>query len=109
MAATAARKKLQTHLQQRFQDEFSQTMSPKTAKIESLKKANETMANLAGLHNPDLSAGGRDVISDFGDRQVNSSIGPQWKNRIKNLKDAAESIPKMMRESTLLNVKLHKC
>lgn len=108
-AAIAARKKLQTDLQQRFQDEFSQTMSPKTAKIESLKKAKETMSSLAGLHNPDLIAGGRDVISDFGDRQVNSSIGPQWKSRIKNLKDAAENIPKSMRESTLLNVKLHKC
>ncbi|NWC90838.1 MULTISPECIES: DUF6861 domain-containing protein [unclassified Pseudomonas] len=108
-AATVARKKLQTDPQQRFQDEFSHTMDSLDAEDAAIKKAKETMSNLAGLHNPDLSAGGRDVIADFGDRQVNSSIGPQWKNKIQNLKNAAEDIPKSMRESTFLNVKLHKC
>lgn len=62
------------------------------------------MSGLAGLHNPDLSAGGKDVIADFGDRQVNSSIGPQWKNKIQNLKKEAENVPALMRESTFLNV-----
>lgn len=104
-----ARKKLQTDLQQRFQEEFSRTMDALDAEDAALKKAKETMSSLAGLHNPDLSAGGKDVISDFGDKQVNSSIGPQWKNKIKSLKKEAESVPKSIRESTFLNVKLHKC
>jgi hypothetical protein len=42
-------------------------------------KTQEKMNTLAALHNPDLISGGQDIISDFGDRQVNSSIGPQWK------------------------------
>ena len=75
----------------------------------AIKKAKETMSNLAGLHNPDLSAGGKDIVADFGDRKVNSSIGPQWRPKIANLKAAAENVPQSMRESTFLNVKLHKC
>jgi len=67
------------------------------------------MASLAALHNPDLIAGGKDVISDFGDRQVNSSIGPQWKTKIENLKNAAEAVPEASRGKTLINVNLHKC
>lgn len=75
----------------------------------AINKAKKTMSNLAGLHNPDLSAGGKDMIADFGDRQVNSSIGPQWGAKIKNLRAAAENIPDSIRGSTFLNVKLHKC
>jgi hypothetical protein len=86
-----------------------QTMSAKAAKVESIKRAKETMSNLAGLHNPDLRAGGKDVISDFGDRQVNSSIGPQWRPKIASLKGAAETVPTPLRRQTYLNVKLHKC
>ena len=108
-AARRARKTLQTTLERRFNEELSQTMDILDAEAAAIKKAKETMSNLAGLHNPDLSAGGRDVIADFGDRQVNSSIGPQWRKKIGNLKDAAENVPKAMQGSTFLNVKLHKC
>jgi hypothetical protein len=54
-------------------------------------KTEETMKTLAALHNPDLIGGGRDMISDFGDRQVNSSIGPQWKSRAKHLDDSVQA------------------
>lgn len=67
------------------------------------------MASLAALHNPDLSAGGNDVISDFGDRRVNSSIGAQWRTKIVNLKKAAESTPKSSGAPTYMNINLHKC
>ncbi|QVI71143.1 DUF6861 domain-containing protein [Pseudomonas syringae] len=107
--AQTARKKLQTDLQQRFQDEFSKTMDVLDAEEAAIKKTKEAMSSLAGLHNPDLSAGGKDVIDKFGDRQVNSSIGPQWRPKIKDLKAAAEKVPKSMQKSTFLNVKLHKC
>ena len=108
-AARQARKELQDTLQERFLKENLRTMSFTAAREESVKKAKETMSNLAGLHNPDLSAGGKDIIADFGDRRVNSSIGPQWRPKIANLKTAAESVPPSMRKSTFLNVKLHKC
>jgi hypothetical protein len=49
------------------------------------------MKVLAALHNPDLISGGKDVIDDFGDRQVNSSIGPQWKSRVNYLDQAVSS------------------
>ncbi|NVL26805.1 hypothetical protein F2S73_07135 [Pseudomonas syringae pv. actinidiae] len=107
--AKIARKNFQAKLQSRFQDEYSQYMDPVIAKAESLKKAKETMASLAGLHNPDLSAGGKDFVRDFGDRQVNYSIGPQWKPRVASLKEAVEAIPMHLRSKTYLNVELHKC
>lgn len=108
-AARQARMDLQDTLQERFQKEYLKTMSVKNARAESVKKATETMSNLAGLHNPDLSAGGKDIIAGFGDRQVNSSIGPQWRPKIANLKKAAETVPAALRGDTYLNVKLHKC
>ncbi|MNQ95848.1 hypothetical protein D3C85_1114250 [compost metagenome] len=108
-AARQARKELQDTLQERFLKENLRTMNATAAIEESVKKAKETMSNLAGLHNPDLSAGGKDIIADFGDRRVNSSIGPQWRPKILNLKKAAEEVPTTLRGQTFLNVKLHKC
>lgn len=107
-AARIARKNLQDKLEEDFQNDFPH-LDALGAEEAAIKKARETMASLAGLHNPDLSAGGMDIIDDFGDRQVNSSIGAQWRPRIKNIKDFVEKIPKQMRSLTLLNVKLHKC
>ncbi|WP_325948611.1 DUF6861 domain-containing protein [Pseudomonas putida] len=107
-AAKKARKDLQDQLEERFLNDFLD-LDVLEAEEAAIKKAKETMANLAGLHNPDLSAGGKDIIGDFGDRQVNSSIGPQWRPKIQNLKAAAEKVPESLRDSTFLNVKLHKC
>ncbi|RRV04167.1 hypothetical protein EGJ27_23110 [Pseudomonas sp. v388] len=107
--AKRARRDLQLKLQDRFLEEFMQTMDELDAEDAAIKKAKETMSTLAGLHNPDLKAGGKDVIADFGDRQVNSSIGPQWKSKLKNLKRAAESVSSLTRKTTFLNVRLRKC
>ena len=108
-AAKRARKELEESLTQRFEEELQQSMGYRAAKIEAARRAKETMASLAALHNPDLIAGGKDVITDFGDRQVNSSIGPQWKTKIDILRNAAESVPEASRGKTLVNVNLHKC
>jgi hypothetical protein len=108
-AARKARDILKRKLQTRFQREFSKEMDPYDAETAAIDKARKTMSTLAGLHNPDLTAGGKDIIADFGDRQVNSSIGPQWRSRIESLKSAAENVPDSMRESTFINVNLHKC
>ena len=107
--AKLARTNLHAQLQSRYYDEFLQTTDALDAEEAAFVKAKETMASLAGLHNPDLSAGGNDFIDDFGDRQVNSSIGAQWRSRIKTLKNAAETIPLDRRGKTYLNVRLHKC
>ncbi|MFI7835766.1 DUF6861 domain-containing protein [Pseudomonas asiatica] len=107
--ARAARRDLQDRLEKRIHKELLAEMSPSEATRLSIIKAKETMATLAALHNPDLSAGGRDMISDFGDRQVNSSIGAQWRNRLASIKKAAESSPKLGTNSVYMNVRLHKC
>ena len=46
------------------------------------------MSGLVALHNPDIVAGGKDIIKDgpdglplMGDKWVNSSIGSQWKHQ----------------------------
>ncbi len=107
--ARAARRDLQDRLEKRINKELLAEMSPAEATRLSTIKAKETMATLAALHNPDLSAGGRDMISDFGDRQVNSSIGAQWRNRLASIKEAAEKSPKFGTHLTYMNVRLHKC
>ncbi|MFR0675021.1 DUF6861 domain-containing protein [Enterobacterales bacterium AW_CKDN230030176-1A_HGKHYDSX7] len=107
--AALARAKLSNQIRRRLEEAYSATMSPTKAKALAKKHAKETMSTLAALHNPDLSAGGKDIIADFGDRQVNSSIGPQWKSKINGIKAAAERIPLPARKHTLLNVKLYKC
>jgi hypothetical protein len=107
--ARAARKDLQNKLQERFQKELLKSLSPRDARAEALKQAKELMSTLAGLHNPDLGAGGKDIIGDFGDRQVNSSIGPQWRPKIEELKEAAQRVPESLRQETYLNVKLYRC
>ncbi|WP_259645557.1 polymorphic toxin type 15 domain-containing protein, partial [Pseudomonas avellanae] len=66
-------------------------------------------STLAALHNPDLFAGGKDIIGDFGDRRINSSIGSQWPSRITGLDTAASNIPDINRETTKVNAKLKKC
>lgn len=107
--AKLARKRFFRDLELRIREELLETMSSREAKTIAAKRAKETMSTLAALHNPDLIAGGNDVISDFGDRQVNSSIGPQWKSKVENLKSAVEHAPKSGEKPTYLNVKLHKC
>lgn len=107
--AAQARAELSIEIRLRLEKEYMTTMSLAKAKALAKKHAQETMSTLAALHNPDLSAGGRDIIADFGDRQVNSSIGPQWKSKINGIKAAAERVPPSARKYTFLNVKLYKC
>jgi Novel toxin 15 len=83
--------------------------SPTQAKAEAARQAAEKMKTLAALHNPDLVSGGKDVIADFGDRQVNSSIGAQWKSRIDTLDEAAKGIYESQRSGTQMNAKLDRC
>lgn len=107
--ATKARKKYQDSFQEDIESKLRKTMSPIEAETLAIEKTKNHMSVIAALHNPDLVAGGKDTISDFGDRQINSIIGAQWKTKIPELKKAAESVPPNLRSSIRMNVKLHKC
>ncbi len=108
-AAKEARSEFSNDLQSRFYQEFLNGMDPLDAEAAAKEKARQVMSQVAGLHNPDLSAGGKDVIGGFGDRRVNSSIGAQWKRKIQGIREAAETVPKAERGSTMMNVRLHRC
>lgn len=71
--------------------------------------AKDKMSTLAALHNPDMKASGKDVIADFGDRNVNSRIGAQWRSRVEELDAAAERVPAGSRANTKMNAKLERC
>ncbi|MHA6558477.1 DUF6861 domain-containing protein [Pseudomonas alliivorans] len=92
-----------------FRELRSKNISVGQAKNLANQLASEKMNTLAALHNPDLSAGGKDRINDFGDRRINSSIGPQWSARISGLDVAAKSIPKADRGAMKINAKLERC
>lgn len=80
--ATMARLRLKNGLVENLTEELQSTgMSYDQARNKAEILAKEKMRTLAALHNPDLFAGGKDVIADFGDRSVNSSIGVQWPDR----------------------------
>ncbi|KTC57489.1 DUF6861 domain-containing protein [Pseudomonas savastanoi] len=84
-------------------------MSPEVAEATAKKEVLEKMTTLAALHNPDIIAGGKDVINDLGDRRINSSIGPQWPSRIGELDRAANLVPNELRNATKINAKLERC
>ena len=107
--AGKARQKLYDDLRKRAYRKLPKDMNPVEARKISTMQAKETMSSLAALHNPDLIAGGKDVISDFGDRQVNSTIGPQWRSRVGELTRSVEEQAKDGRASGFLNIRLHKC
>ncbi len=74
------------------------------------RHAERTMRGMHALHNPDRVAGGRDVICDFGDGQVNSTIGRQWNrarrgepSRVQLLDSAAACVPETVRACTRMN------
>lgn len=72
----------------------------------------DTMALLAALHEPDIVAGGRDVIGigpdglpSMGDTFVNSSIGSQWRHRVADLRAYAEEMVALGHGGVRLNVR----
>ncbi|MFJ4066924.1 DUF6861 domain-containing protein [Pseudomonas sp. NPDC089996] len=107
--AKKARVHYEDDIRNSIAQELRKTLDPLEAELAAIEKAKNRMSVLAALHNPDLIAGGKDIISDFGDRQVNSVIGPQWKTKLPNLKRAAEKVPAELRSTTRMNTKLHKC
>ena len=67
------------------------------------------MKSLAALHEPDMIAGGIDKVGGFGDRQINASIGAQWRGRVAELDQAAMEVPESERGDIKMNTKLERC
>lgn len=94
----------------KFEDQLSdQGIVGGAAQQQAAAMAAEVMSTLAALHNPDLYAGGKDVVTEMGDKRVNSSIGSQWRSRVGVLDEAANSIPEAERGVTKMNAKLKRC
>ncbi|VVO19152.1 DUF6861 domain-containing protein [Pseudomonas fluorescens] len=108
--AATARKKLSQEMEVELRDKLrAEGVLPEQAKTLAKDMTSRKMATLAALHNPDLFAGGKDIISDFGDRRINASIGPQWPSRIGGLDAAANDVPEAMRGATKMSAKLERC
>ena len=76
----------------------------------ALIEAEKLMDNLAALHNPDMIAGGADVLTgSFGDRGVNSSIGASWKSRVSAIDIDACKARKEGKGKHKMDVDLHRC
>ncbi|WP_431477785.1 DUF6861 domain-containing protein [Massilia eburnea] len=97
---------LKKNLERQF---LREGLSPKAAAAKALDEAARKMKTLAALHNPDMVAAGRDAIGDFGDRNVNSRIGSQWRSRVGALDEAVKKVPVSQRASAKMNVKLERC
>jgi len=118
--ARAARAAQEGRLKTKFALQLrEQGWSTLDARTRAAEMAADQMKTLAALHNPDMVAGGRDVIAGFGDRSINSRIGAQWKaltgepgaksTRLAELDKAAERVPESLRVTTKMNAKLERC
>ena len=108
--AKDARKEFSIRLKDEFIEDLRANNVPiEKAEILAEQMVSQKMSTLAALHNPDLFAGGKDFVSDFGDSRINSSIGPQWIGRIGSLDSAAFSVPESIRNKTKISVRLERC
>lgn len=116
-AQELAREKYETELVDQYKKDLLRQDFDGDVKQEAQRLATEKMRTLAALHNPDMIAGGKDIVTSMGDKGVNSSIGSQWKNgvddlgrnRVTALDDAAKSVPESARATTKMNVELSRC
>lgn len=116
-AAKKAREDFKEKIKNEKYDELaSEVDDPKVAERLATEHADATMKALNALHNPDLVTGGQDTIADFGDAEVNHTIGRQWSHarkgqttRIQDLDAAARQVPVGERRTTKMNGGLERC
>jgi Novel toxin 15 len=74
-------------------------------------RTDEIMGSLAALHDPDLKAGGADVIRGMGNANVNSSLGSQWSKggRVEEMDKAAREALAKYGPDAKMNVTLERC
>lgn len=110
--ARSARAEHAEYLKTSMYDELrSQGVAIEEAESRAARIAADKMTTLAALHNPDMVAGGKDAICDFGDCNINKRIGAQWNRgqRLSELDRAANEIPATMRGSVTMNARLERC
>lgn len=102
-AQTAAREAYST----KRMTELLETMSRSKAEAALARE----MSSLAATHRLDIIAGGDPSdISGLGNRNVNSSLGAQWRgNRSQQLEDAARRMQSQGRGSEKMKVRLKRC
>jgi hypothetical protein len=116
-AAQDAREKHRSKVEEeKFRELNTPGRSAREARRLAVEHADEQMKVLNALHNPDLIAGGKDRIDDFGDGEVNQTIGRQWNRamkdqatRVEELDEAARRVPVGERRSTRMNGGLERC
>ena len=108
-AQSAARARYSKELTQGFKDQLLTSGASGDISAQASQMAADKMKTLAALHNPDMIAGGKDLVTSMGDKGVNSSIGSQWKDRTADLDKAAKDVPESERATTKMNTKLKRC
>lgn len=108
--AARTRKAYEADLRERLAHQYAnEGMKPALAEKQAAIDAAARMKTLAALHTPDMKAAGKNVTTDVGDSQVNSSIGSQWKSRVGALDEAANAVPPAARATTRMNAVLERC
>ena len=113
-AQKGARERYRQNLREKIREEYGRKgLSDKELEDKVERKVRKEMSGLVALHNPDIVAGGKDIIKDgpdglplMGDKWVNSSIGSQWKHQglADALKDYARQLQAAGKGDQLLNV-----
>ena len=104
--------KLQKELREKFkQDKIDELFESGLNYDDAIYEAKKWMKTQAILHDPDQIAGGNPLnLTGIGDKNINSSIGSQWRYRIDDLEkqvmDFANTIPKSEWSNVKLNIKL---
>ncbi|PPC75475.1 hypothetical protein C4K68_20390 [Pokkaliibacter plantistimulans] len=109
-AQQAARAKLENEIEESVRTSLRKKgVSP--AEMQELvdAKVKEQMDQLAALHNPDMIAGGDDVIGRIGNANVNSSIGAQWPGKVSGIDNAALEAVETLGAEAMMNVSLERC
>lgn len=112
--AAAAREKYERELIKKYTNEYQQqnpNMSEVATKKLAAAKSGRIMNEMAALHDPDQIAAGVNKVGDkaVGLKNVNSSIGSQWKTRVQDLDEAAAKVPTNERSNTSMNANLERC
>lgn len=103
---------MQKELREQFlEDKITELRSTGLSRSQAKIEAEKWMKTQAVLHNPDQIAGGNPMnLTGLGDKNINSSIGTQWRYRIDDLEkqvmDFANTIPQSEWGHVKLNIKL---
>lgn len=91
-----------------YQDRIASNMEKGMSYSEAKREATEWKKTQAALHNPDQIAGGDPTkVVGTGDSKVNSSIGSQWKSRVKQIENATNEFAKGYSDKELSQIKMN--